>query len=81
MVLFGVGLRTGVKNRHRKFILSACTYSINDFDAKVYVVVLQQRQDWEAPKIKDLKHDIPDHDAFIASDSVFNCAWYTQEPF
>ena len=37
VVLFKVGLRTVVKN---KFTLSAGTYSIDDFNEKVYVAVL-----------------------------------------
>ena len=36
-------LRTGVKDIHIKFTLSAGTYSIEDFDAKVKVAVFQQR--------------------------------------
>ena len=38
------GSRTGVEDRHIKFTLSTGTYSIGDFNAKVKVVVLQQRQ-------------------------------------
>ena len=51
---------TGVGNT--KFIscnLSAVAYSINDFNAKVKVAILQQRQDWEPPQIEDLRLVIP----------------------
>ena len=47
---------TGAENT--KFIgfnLSAVAYSINDFNAKIKVEILQQRQDWEPPQIEDLR--------------------------
>ena len=34
------------------FNLSAGTYSIDDFNAKIKVSTLQQTQDWEPPQIK-----------------------------
>ena len=71
---------TGAEDRHIKFTLSAGIYSIDDFNAQVKVVVLQQRQYWEAPQIKDLKLFIPERCIFMASDSVFYCAWNTQQP-
>ena len=51
---------TGAENT--KFIgfnLSAVAYSINDFNAKIKVEILQQRQDWEPPQIEDLRLVIP----------------------
>ena len=64
--------RTGVENN--KFIhfnLSAGTYSIDDFNAKIKVAILQQRQDWEPPQIKDLQLVMPENYTFIASNNFF----------
>ena len=66
------GACTGVKNnRFIKFSLSAGTYSIDDFNAKIKVAVLQERQDWVPPQIKDLKLVIPEHYIFMASNIFF----------
>ena len=67
-----VSKRTGVENN--KFIhfnLSAGTYSIDDFNAKIKVAILQQRQDWEPPQIKDLQLVMPENYTFIASNIFF----------
>ena len=58
-------------NRFIKFSLSAGTYSINDFNAKIKVAVLQERQDWVPPQIKDLKLVIPEHYTFMAINIFF----------
>ena len=56
VILYRAGSRTGVKDRRIKFTLSAGTYFIDNFNAKVKVVVLQERQDWwKPPQIKGLK--------------------------
>ena len=44
---------------HIGFTVSEGTYSIDDFNAKIKVAILQQRQHWEAPQIKDLRLVIP----------------------
>ena len=55
VIFYKAGARTGAgNNKFIKFSLSASTYSIDDFDAKIKVAVLQQRQDWVPNKIKDL---------------------------
>ena len=36
------------------------TYCIDDFDTKIKAAVLQQKQYWEAPQIKELKLVIPE---------------------
>ena len=54
-----------------KFSLSASTYSIDDFNAKIKVVVLQQRQYRVPSQIKDLRLVIPEHNTFMASDIFF----------
>ena len=45
MILYKAGKRTGVENtKFMSFNLSAGTYSIDDFNANIKVVILQQRQ-------------------------------------
>ena len=72
IIVYRTGKRTSVENN--KFIhfnLSAGTYSIDDFNAKIKVTVLQKRQDWEPPQIKDLKLVISEHYTFMASNTIF----------
>ena len=72
IIVYRTGKRTSVENN--KFIhfnLSAGTYSIDDFNVKIKVAILQKRQDWEPPQIKDLKLVIPEHYTFIASNTIF----------
>ena len=69
MILYRQGSCIGIKERHKQFILSACTYSINDFNTKDNIAVLHQKQDWEAPYIKDLTQVISEHHTFISSNS------------
>ena len=72
VIFYKAGARTGVENnRFIKFSLSAGTYSIDDFNAKIKVAVLQERQDWEPPQIKDLKLVIPEHYTFMTSNIFF----------
>ena len=72
VIFYKAGARTGAENnRFIKFSLSAATYSINDFNAKIRVAVLQQRQDWVLPQIKDLRLVIPEHYTFMASNIFF----------
>ena len=48
--------RTSIENtKFIHFNLSAGTYSIDDFNSKIRVAILQQREDWEPPQIKDLR--------------------------
>ena len=56
-------------NKFIKFTLSASTYSINDFNAKVKVAVLQEKQDWKPTQIKGLKLVIPEQSRFMASNT------------
>ena len=72
IVIYKAGKCTGVENH--KFIhfnLLAGTYSIDDFNAKIKVAILQERQDWEPPQIKDLKLVIPEDYTFIAFNRFF----------
>ena len=67
-MIYKTGKRTGVESTNFiHFNLSAGTYSIDDFNVKIKVAILQQRQDWESPQIKDLKL----HNTFIASNNIF----------
>ena len=52
------------------FNLSAGTYLIEDFNAKVKVAIPQKRQDWEPPQIKDLKLVIQEDYTFMASNTI-----------
>ena len=46
-------------------------YSIDNFNTKIRVAILQQRQDWEPPQIKDLRLVIPEDCTFIVSNNIF----------
>ena len=66
------GKRTSVENtKFISFNLSADTYSIDDFKVKIKVAILQQRQDWEPPQVKDLRLVIPKDYTFIADNTIF----------
>ena len=72
MTFYGAGKRAIVENkRFIKFSISAGTYSIDDFNAKIKVAVLQERQEWIPPQNKDLKLVIPEHHTFMASNILF----------
>ena len=58
-------------NKFINFNLSVGTYSIQDFNAKIRAAVLQQRQDWETPQIKNSKLVITEHYTFMASNTIF----------
>ena len=53
------------------FNLSAGTYPTDDFNAKIKVAILQKRQGWEPPQIKELRLVIPEHCTFMASNFIF----------
>ena len=72
IIVYKTGKRAGVENtKFISFNLSAGTYSIDDFNAKIKVAILQQRQDWEPPQIKDLRLVIPEDYTFMASSTIF----------
>ena len=72
IIVYKAGKRTGVENnKFLHFNLSAGTYSIDDFNAKIKVAILQQRQDWEPPQIKDLRLVIPKGYTFMADNTIF----------
>ena len=73
IIVYKAGRRTGVENTNFiSFNLSAGTYLIDDFNAKIKVAISQQRQDWEPPQIKDLKKlVVPKHYTFMADNTNF----------
>ena len=72
IIVYKAGKGTGVENtKFISFSLSAGAYSIDDFIAKIKVAILQQRQDWEPPQIKDLRLVIPKGYTFMAENTVF----------
>ena len=56
---------------YSQFSLSPGIYSIDDFNKKVKAVVLQQKQNWKAPQIKNLKLVVPENYAFTADNNFF----------
>ena len=71
IIVYKVGKRTGVENNKLIHLsLSAGTYSIDDFTTKIKEAVLQKRQDWEPPQIKDLKLVIPEDFTFMAENTI-----------
>ena len=71
IVIYKACKRTGVENdKFIHFNLSVGTYSIDDFNAKIKVAILQQRQDWKPPQIKDLRLFIPADYPFVVSNNI-----------
>ena len=54
-----------------QFTLSPGTYSIDDFNKKIKAAVLQQKQNWNTPHIKNLKLVVPENYAFTAGNNFF----------
>ena len=72
VIVYKAGKRTCIENTSFiSFNLSAGSYSIDDFNAKVKIAILQKRQDWEPPQIKDLRLVIPKDYTFMASNTIF----------
>ena len=72
LIVYKAGKQAGVTNTEFiKFTLSEGTYSIDYFNAKIKIVILQQRQVWETPQIKDLKLDIPKNYLFMTDNAIF----------
>ena len=72
IIVYKTGKRTGVENNEFiNFNLPTGTNSIDDFNAKIKVAILQKKQDWEPPQIKVLKLVIPEDYTFMASITIF----------
>ena len=71
ILTYKAGTAIGVENRNLiHSSIPAGTYSIDDFNTKIKEFVIQQRQDWKPPQIKDLKLVIPKDYTFF-SDNLF----------
>ena len=72
IITYKTGKPTSMKNTNLiHSSISAGTYSIDNFNTKIKEFVLQWRQDWEPPQIKDLKLVIPKHYTFVADNTIF----------
>ena len=72
LIVYKTGKRTGIKNTdYISFTLSEGTFLINDFNTKIKITILQQRQRWEPPQIKDLTLVIPEDYLFMADNTIF----------
>ena len=72
VIFYKAGSRNSVENnRFIKFSHLAVTYLIDDFNAKIKVALLQERQDWDPPKIKALELVILEHYTFVPSNTIF----------
>ena len=66
IILYKAGKRTGVENNKLiHFNLFVCPYSIDNFNAKIKMAILQP------PQSKDLKLIVPKHFTFMASNTIF----------
>ena len=72
IVIYKARKHTGVENdKFIHFNLSAGTYFIDDFNAKIKVAIFQQRQDLEPSQSKELRLSIPEDYIFMADNHVF----------
>ena len=72
LIGYKAGKQPGVTNtKFKKYTLSEGTYSVDDFNAKFKISILQQRQGWESPQIKDLNLVIPKDYLFMTDNSIF----------
>ena len=72
LIVYKTAKRTGVTSTyHMGFTNSEGTYSIEDFNAKIKIAILQQRKAWEPPQIKDLRLVIPKEHLFMANNTLF----------
>ena len=71
-MIYQAGKRTNVEiTKFIHFNPSTGTYSNDPFNAKIKMAILQERQDWKSPQIKDLKLVIPGDYTFMASNNFF----------
>ena len=72
LIVYKAGKQAGVTNTEFiKFTLSEGTYSIDDFNAKIKIAIVQQRHGWHPPQIKDLKLVITTDYLFMADNTIF----------
>ena len=71
IIVYKAGKRTDLVNtKFISFNLPAGTYSIYNFNVKIKMAILQQKQEWEPPQIKNLKLVIPEDYTFLASNTI-----------
>ena len=81
LIAYKAGKQTSLTNTEFiKFILWEGIYSTDDFNVKIKIAILQQRQGWEPPQIKDLKLVIP-KDYFFMADNAFFYALGIQDKY
>ena len=72
VITYKTGTHTGVENKNLIYSsIPGGTYSIEDFNIKIKKLVLQQRQDWEPPQIKDFELVIPKQYTFLPGNAIF----------
>ena len=64
-MVYKAGKRTGVETINLYILISQRAL------IQLMVLILQKRQDWEPPEIKDLRLVIPEHYTFMASNTIF----------
>ena len=64
-MVYKPGKRTGVETINLYILISQRAL------IQLMVLILQKRQDWEPPEIKDLRLVIPEHYTFMASNTIF----------
>ena len=69
MILYAISKRLVANDSQLKIILSAGTYSINEFNQKMKDAIKGEK--WVAAQIKDYKLIIPEHHTFVASALLF----------
>ena len=68
LIHYRPGFHIAKQDIHIQFTLSEGTYSIDDFNGKSNVAVLQRRQDWKCLKLKLF---IPENYIFMSSNVLF----------
>ena len=72
IIVYKAGKRTSVENtKFISFNRLVGTYSIDHFNAKIKVAILQQRQGWEPPQVKDLRLVITKDYTLMAENTIF----------
>ena len=87
LIVYKAGKKTSVTNTEFiRFTLSKGTYSIDNINVKIKIAILQQRQGWEPPQIKDLRLVIPkDYLSMVylwfisIYQYYFLCPWYAKD--
>ena len=72
MIVYRISTRLVPKNNEVKMILSAGTYSIEQFNQNMQEAIKGKRDQWVAPQIKDYKLIIPENHTFIALKPFFD---------